>query len=159
MTGLLDSVTGGTTVGLLEPVTGLLDSVTGGTTGLTGGTTVGLLDPVTGLLDSVTGGTTVGLLDPVTGLLDSVTGGTTGLTGGTTVGLLEPVTSLVDQASSVLPNTLNMVDVPTSSVASTSAPPVDAASLLEPIQQPIVGLDHTLSAVGDALGGLLGHRA
>ncbi|MEB6675667.1 hypothetical protein [Acinetobacter haemolyticus] len=75
------SIVGGSSGGLLSPITGIIGGISGGGDG-------GLLSPITGIIGGISGGGDGGLLSPITGIIGGISGGGDG-------GLLSPITGII----------------------------------------------------------------
>ncbi|MGG2096584.1 hypothetical protein ABFY41_03135 [Acinetobacter haemolyticus] len=65
------SIVGGSSGGLLTPITGIIGGISGGGDG-------GLLSPITGIIGGISGGGDGGLLSPITGIIGGIGGGDLG---------------------------------------------------------------------------------
>ncbi|MGA4855027.1 hypothetical protein ACPC5U_17475, partial [Acinetobacter haemolyticus] len=65
------SIVGGSSGGLLSPITGIIGGISGGGDG-------GLLSPITGIIGGISGGGDGGLLSPITGIIGGIGGGDLG---------------------------------------------------------------------------------
>ncbi|RSN73517.1 hypothetical protein EA769_14995 [Acinetobacter haemolyticus] len=72
---------GGSSGGLLSPITGIIGGISSGGDG-------GLLSPITGIIGGISGGGDGGLLSPITGIIGGISGGGDG-------GLLSPITGII----------------------------------------------------------------